>query len=260
MREVAPRLVDAGHRVIVPYLRGFGPTRFRAAATLRSGQQAALGHDLLALLDALQIERALLAGYDWGGRAACIVVRAVAAARGRAGLGQRLQRTGHRRRSAPGATADRAPPLVPVLLPRRARARRPGAAPARAVPAAVAAVVAWLVVRRCDLRAQRRRLRQPRLRRGRDPFVPASIRAGRRRSALRADRAARWRRSLRSRCRRSPSTAPTTASCRPWAVPAIDTASPAPHEHRLLAGVGHNPPQEAPAAFAQAVLDVQALR
>jgi pimeloyl-ACP methyl ester carboxylesterase len=71
--EVAPRLATAGCRVLVPYLRGYGPTRFRLAATPRSGQQAVLGHDLLALLDALGIERAVLAGYDWGGRAACIV-------------------------------------------------------------------------------------------------------------------------------------------------------------------------------------------
>jgi pimeloyl-ACP methyl ester carboxylesterase len=71
--EVTPRLVAAGHRVIVPYLRGYGPTRFLSSDTLRSGQQAALGHDLLALMDALSIPKALLAGYDWGGRAACIV-------------------------------------------------------------------------------------------------------------------------------------------------------------------------------------------
>jgi pimeloyl-ACP methyl ester carboxylesterase len=66
-------LCSAGARVIVPYLRGFGPTRFLSAATPRSGQQAALGNDLRELMDALGIERALLAGYDWGGRAACTV-------------------------------------------------------------------------------------------------------------------------------------------------------------------------------------------
>jgi pimeloyl-ACP methyl ester carboxylesterase len=57
----------------VPYLRGYGPTRFLSASTPRSGQQAVLAHDLRALMDALGIERALLAGFDWGGRAACIV-------------------------------------------------------------------------------------------------------------------------------------------------------------------------------------------
>jgi len=71
--EVAPRLAEAGCRVLVPYLRGFGPTRFVSDATPRSGEQAALGADLLALLDALSLPRAVLAGYDWGGRAACVV-------------------------------------------------------------------------------------------------------------------------------------------------------------------------------------------
>jgi pimeloyl-ACP methyl ester carboxylesterase len=71
--EVAPRLTSKGARVITPYLRGYGPTRILSPTTLRSGQQAALGADLLALLDALQIGQAILGGYDWGGRAACIV-------------------------------------------------------------------------------------------------------------------------------------------------------------------------------------------
>jgi len=71
--EVAPPLAAAGYRVIVPYLRGYGPTRFLSADTMRSGQQAALGRDLIDLLDALSIGRAALMGFDWGGRAACIV-------------------------------------------------------------------------------------------------------------------------------------------------------------------------------------------
>ena len=66
-------LAAAGCRAIVPYLRGFGATRFLSSATPRSGQQAALGHDLIALMDALVLSRAALVGYDWGGRAACIV-------------------------------------------------------------------------------------------------------------------------------------------------------------------------------------------
>ena len=71
--EVVPKLAEAGARVIVPYLRGFGPTRFLSSDAPRSGEQGALGADLLALLDALGIERAVLGGYDWGGRAACVV-------------------------------------------------------------------------------------------------------------------------------------------------------------------------------------------
>jgi pimeloyl-ACP methyl ester carboxylesterase len=70
--EVAPPLANEGCRVLVPYLRGYGATRFLSAATPRSGEQAALGHDLLQFMDALGIARAALAGYDWGGRAACV--------------------------------------------------------------------------------------------------------------------------------------------------------------------------------------------
>ena len=71
--EIAPALAAEGKHVIVPYLRGYGPTRFRDPATPRSGQQAALGADLRDLIDALGLHRPVVAGYDWGGRAACIV-------------------------------------------------------------------------------------------------------------------------------------------------------------------------------------------
>jgi pimeloyl-ACP methyl ester carboxylesterase len=71
--DVVPRLVAAGCRTVVPYLRGFGPTRFLSASTPRSGQQAAIGRDLLDLMDALSLPSAALAGFDWGGRAACVV-------------------------------------------------------------------------------------------------------------------------------------------------------------------------------------------
>ncbi len=70
--KVAPVLAVEGWHVLVPHLRGHGPTRFLDAATPRSGQQAALGQDLLDLMDALAIPQAVVAGYDWGGRAACI--------------------------------------------------------------------------------------------------------------------------------------------------------------------------------------------
>ena len=71
--RVVAHLSRAGYRTIAPYLRGYGPTRFRDEQTLRSGQQAALGQDLLAVMDGLGIQRAVLVGYDWGGRAACVV-------------------------------------------------------------------------------------------------------------------------------------------------------------------------------------------
>lgn len=70
--EVVPELARDGCRVLVPYLRGYGSTRFLDSSTMRSGEQAALGHDLLQFMDALGIERAAMAGYDWGGRAACV--------------------------------------------------------------------------------------------------------------------------------------------------------------------------------------------
>jgi pimeloyl-ACP methyl ester carboxylesterase len=71
--DVAPRLWAQGYRVIVPYLRGYGTTRFQSSDTLRNGQQAVLALDVIALLDALKIERAILAGFDWGARSADIV-------------------------------------------------------------------------------------------------------------------------------------------------------------------------------------------
>jgi pimeloyl-ACP methyl ester carboxylesterase len=71
--EVAPLLAAAGYRVLVPYLRGYGTTRFLSAATLRNGQQSALAVDVVALMDALGIDRAIIAGFDWGARTANIV-------------------------------------------------------------------------------------------------------------------------------------------------------------------------------------------
>ena len=70
--DVAPALVKGGYRVVVPYLRGYGPTRFLDPAAPRMAQQAAIGQDLLDLADALRLQRFAVAGYDWGGRAACI--------------------------------------------------------------------------------------------------------------------------------------------------------------------------------------------
>lgn len=68
--DVSALLAARGFRVIVPYLRGFGSTRFRSADTVRNGQQAAQAHDVIALMDALDIGQAVLGGYDWGGRTA----------------------------------------------------------------------------------------------------------------------------------------------------------------------------------------------
>jgi pimeloyl-ACP methyl ester carboxylesterase len=70
--DVVPMLAAQGFRVVVPYLRGFGATRFRDKATPRSGEQAAIGADVIALMDAIGIKRAVFAGHNWGGRAACV--------------------------------------------------------------------------------------------------------------------------------------------------------------------------------------------
>src|SRR5437879_8981932 len=71
--DVAPLLASAGYRVLVPYLRGYGTTRFLSNATPRNGQQAVLAVDILAVMEALHIEQAIVAGYDWGARPANIL-------------------------------------------------------------------------------------------------------------------------------------------------------------------------------------------
>ncbi|KAI0438482.1 Alpha/Beta hydrolase protein [Xylaria telfairii] len=70
--EVIPHLAAAGARILVPYTRGYGATRFLSAGTPRTGQQAALASDIMSFLDALGIRRAVLAGFDWGGLASCV--------------------------------------------------------------------------------------------------------------------------------------------------------------------------------------------
>jgi pimeloyl-ACP methyl ester carboxylesterase len=70
--DVLPPLIKAGYRTLTPYLRGYGPTRFRDPTAPRMGEQAAIGQDLVDLADALHLDRFAVAGYDWGGRAACI--------------------------------------------------------------------------------------------------------------------------------------------------------------------------------------------
>ena len=113
--NVLPALGAAACRIIVPYLRGFGATRFLSTGTPRSGQQAALGNDLRELMDALSAQRAVLAGYDWGGRAACIV-SALWPERARLGHRQQLQHSGYPELRQTGVTGARAPPMVSVLF------------------------------------------------------------------------------------------------------------------------------------------------
>jgi len=71
--DVAPLLASAGYRVIVPYVRGYGATRFLSSGTMRNGQQSVVALDVIALMDALKIEKATIGGFDWGARSACII-------------------------------------------------------------------------------------------------------------------------------------------------------------------------------------------
>ena len=187
---VVPILAAAGRRCVVPYLRGYGPTRFLSADTPRSGEQAALGQDLLDLLDALahpaRGARRLRLGRARGLRGG----RPLAGALRRPGHLHRLQHPGHRRVRAAARRRAGAPALVPVLLPHRARPGRAGGGPARHRPAAVAAVVAELGLRRGDLRRKRAGLRQPGFRGGGDPVLPPPLRLRARRPGAGGDRGA----------------------------------------------------------------------
>ena len=88
--DVAPLLAAAGYRVIVPYLRGYGTTRFLSSETVRNGQQSVVAVDTIALMDALKIEKAIIGGFDWGARTRRHRRGAVAGALQGAGLRERL--------------------------------------------------------------------------------------------------------------------------------------------------------------------------
>ena len=257
---VAPRLAAAGARVLVPYLRGYRRRRaFASDATPRSGEQAALGADLRALLDALGIPRAVLAGYDWGGRAACVV--AALWPERCAGLvtanGYNIQdhRAGH---AAPAAPEAEAPLLVSSITCTVERGRAGLARqPARSS-------------RGCCGRSGRRtgRSTTPRSSAARSrfdnpDFVDVVIHSYRHRFGL-----------ARGRSRICRAAAATGAACRRSRVPAVtldgdaDGVLPAGdgrasaakftgrRVHRVVPGAGHNVPQEAPEAFAAAVMEV----
>ena len=129
--EVAPMLADAGYRVVVPYLRGYGTTRFRSATTVRNGQQAALALDAIALLDALEIPDAIVGGFDWGARTAAILAALwPERCTGLVSVSGYLIGSREANRHA-AAAGRRARLVVPVLLRDRARSRRLRPVPAR---------------------------------------------------------------------------------------------------------------------------------
>ena len=121
--DVAPLLASAGYRVIVPYLRGYGATRFLSSETLRNGQPSALAVDVISLMDALLIEKAILAGFDWGARSGALQGH---------GLCQRLsdQQPGSRQ-DAVAAEGGTRMVVIPVLFCHRTRPGRLRQIPAR---------------------------------------------------------------------------------------------------------------------------------
>jgi pimeloyl-ACP methyl ester carboxylesterase len=186
---VAVRLAAVGARVLAPYLRGFGPTGFVSESTPRSGQQAAIGRDVLSLIETLELEAPILVGYDWGGRAAC-----VAAALRPDLVGGVVALGGYSIQDIAGSD-EPSPPLEEsrdwyqyYFHSKRGQAgltrfRRDIAAQG------VARVVACTTHRGRGLRARRALVRQPRLRRRRHPLLPAPLRTRPRRRGVRGRRA-----------------------------------------------------------------------
>ncbi len=175
--EVTPTLAAAGYRVVVPYLRGYGTTRFLSPSTMRNGQQAVLGVDAVALMDALRIESAIIAGFDWGARTANVVAalwpercKAMVSVSGYLIGNQEAGKTRYR----PPTTLV----VVPVLLRHRTGPGRLRPEPPRVRPADLAHGVAAVELRRRHLRSKRGGLRQRRPQRHRHPQLPLAARRG----------------------------------------------------------------------------------
>lgn len=256
--EVVPRLVDAGHRVLVPYLRGHGQTRFRSDRALRNAQQSALAADAIDFLDALGIDRAIVAGFDWGAR-----------------------------------TAD----IVAVLHPERTiglvsvSGYLVGSRAAGAAPLPPAAELQWWYQYyfatergragydryRADFAKLIWRLASPQWAFDEATFAESAVAFDNPDHVAIVIHNYRWRLGLADGDPRFDDVEAFLATAPTISVPAITLegdANGAPHpdaaayatkfsgryEHREIAGgVGHNLPQEAPAAFAQAVLDVDGM-
>ena len=245
-----------GYRVIVPYLRGYGTTRFLSDETLRNGQQSA-ARSRCDRADGRARDRPggprrVRLGSAHGRHRRGALARALQGAR----LGQRLPDRQPGSRQAAAAARGRAPVVVPVLLRHRARPRRLRQVPARVREAHLANRLAEVGLRRRHVRSQRGGLRQPGSRRDRDPQLPLAARAGRRRAPSTTssrDGSPKPRSSPcpRSRWRATPTARPTRSR-----VPTPSKFS-GTYSHRTIeGGIGHDLPQEAPEAFAQAVIDV----
>jgi pimeloyl-ACP methyl ester carboxylesterase len=255
--DVVPRLVAAGYRTIVPYLRGFGSTRFLSKQTMRTGQQAAVACDALAMMDALGIQKAILAGFDWGARTAVVMA---------------------------ALWPERCKALVSVsgyIIVNLEANRNPLPPPAEH---------AWwyqfyfatergrlgYTANRHDFNKLIWKLASPNW-----SFTDATFE----RTAASFDNPDhvaivihnyRWRQSLAEGeprfdgleaqlSRRPVISVPTITIASDFDGPLADGKTyvdrfSGPYSHRFVAGIGHNVPQEAPDAFAQAVLDVDQLR
>ena len=254
--DVAPALAARGYRVIVPYLRGYGTTRFRSRETMRNGQQAAIAADVIALMDALTIQRAIVAGFDWGSRTAAVMA---------------------------ALWPDRCKALVAVsgyLITNRA---------ANLAPLSPRAEKGWWY--QYYFATERGRLGYTRNRREFNQLIWRDASptwnfddATFERTAAAFDNPDhvdivihnyRWRLSLADGERRYDDLERRLAAGPNIDVPTITIGSDfdgaaadgaayakkftGRYSHRVLNGIGHNVPQEAPAAFAQAVIDSDAL-
>ena len=256
--RVVPLLASKGMRVLVPFLRGYGPTRFLSAETPRSGQQAALGKDLLDLLDALAVPQAVLGGYDWGGRAACVVAalwpeRCVGLA----------TCTGYNIQNIPAATRPASPAQESRWWYQYYFHTPRGQAGLEADRAGIAELLwrqwspDWAFTS-AEFAASAEAFNNP-------DYVDVVIQSYRHRFGYAAGDPALE--AMEAALATQPKiTVPTInlhgATDGVGPLPAPDTA--APHftgrdERRVLPKVGHNPPQEAPEAFARAMLDLAGL-
>ena len=145
--DVVPLLASAGYRVIVPYLRGYGTTSFLSSDTLRNGQQAALALDVIALMDALGIDKAVVAGFDWGARTANIMAVLWPERCNGNRRRQRLSDCQSRGEPAAADAAGRVCLVVPVLLRDRTGRARLQRIPTRLQQAHLEARVAEMAVR-----------------------------------------------------------------------------------------------------------------
>ncbi len=254
--EVVPRLLEDGARVLVPSLRGYGATRFVDESTMRSGQQAALGQDLHDLIDALSLREPIVAGYDWGGRAACVVAALwPESVRGLVSVnGYNIQDIAGAMQPKPPADEYR---LWYQYYFHSERGRRGLAADRRTLCALLWRL--WSPTWRFDDATFERSAASF----DHPDFVDVVVHSYRHRFGLAAGDPALQ--SLEGRLAAQPPIRVPTVTLdgaddgvmRSGGDASHATQFVGRHEHRVIDGAGHNLPQEAPAAFSDAVSTVQ---